>query len=274
MKQENEQNLLDVFQNSKSARERWIFINEIRNCEKTQTEIPRLENSFGTVLTNGNDIANLLNYKFSALGEYFCKKEQYQFRYTTTKEIFDILNNLNVEKPLGSSLIPAWALKDAREHIAEPLCSLSNQFLTEQHFPDHLKRSYVLPLFKKDDPEDPLNYRPISLTGAFAKIFEILLRDQILAYLEKNKLLATTQFGYRKKCQLQMLFYIALKKSDMISIKKHRHRSFLDLSKAFDSISRPTLLHKTNFLGFSAQANTILKSYLENRVQKKQILEV
>ena len=77
---------------------------------KKQTEIPRLKNSFGTVLTNGNDIANLLNYKFSALGEYFGKKEQYQFcnnaarhsnkfifRHTTTKKIFDILNNLNVK---------------------------------------------------------------------------------------------------------------------------------------------------------------------------------
>ena len=39
----------------------------------------------------------------------------------TTKEIFDILNNLNVKKPLGPSLIPAWALKDAREHIADLL---------------------------------------------------------------------------------------------------------------------------------------------------------
>ena len=74
MKQENEKHLLDVFQNLKSAQERWNFINEIRKCEKTQTEIPRLKISFGTVLTNGKDIANLLNYKFSALGEYFGKK--------------------------------------------------------------------------------------------------------------------------------------------------------------------------------------------------------
>ena len=69
LKQENEKHRLDVFQNLKSVRERWNYINEIRNSETTQTEIPRLENGFGTVFTNGNDIANLLNYKFSALGE-------------------------------------------------------------------------------------------------------------------------------------------------------------------------------------------------------------
>ena len=64
-----------------------------------------------------------------------------------------------------------------------------------------------------------------------------------------------------------MLIYIAPKKSDMISIKKNIV-NFLDLSKAFDSISHPNLLHKTKLLGFSEKANTILKSYLENRVQK------
>ena len=141
------QKQLDVFQNLKSSRERWNFINEIRYSEKTQTEIPRLTNIFGTVLTNENDIANLRNYKFSALGENFGRKEQYQFcsnvarhsnkfisRYTTTKEIFDMRNNLYVKKPLGTSLIPAWVLKDAREHIAELLCFLFNQFLTEQLF--------------------------------------------------------------------------------------------------------------------------------------------
>ena len=98
-----------------------------------------------------------------------------------------------------SSLIPASALKDAREHIAEPLCFLLNRILTEKFFPNDLKRAHVLLLFKNDNPEDAINCRPISLTGALAKIFEILLRDQILAYLEKNKLLATAKFGYRKK---------------------------------------------------------------------------
>ena len=198
------------------------------------------------------------------------KKEQYQFcnnanaarhsnkftfRYTTTKEIFDIPNTLIVKKPLGPSLNPAWALKDAREHIAEPLCFLFKQFLTEERFPDDLKRVHVLLLFKKNDPEDPINYRPISLTRALVKFFELLFRDQTLAKLEKNMLLATTRFGYRKKVSTT---------DALLSTQE----LFLDLSKAFDLTSHPTLLHKTKLLGFSEQGNTILKSYLENRVQK------
>ena len=123
-----------------------------------------------------------------------------------------------------------------------------------------LKRAHVLPLFKKDDPEDPINYRPISLTGALAKIFEILLRDEIFAYLEKNKLLATTQFGYKKKVSTtDALLYCAEKIRCDLNKKNIVTGAFLDLSKAFDSISHPTLRHKTKLLGFSEQANTILK---------------
>ena len=73
---------------------------------------------------------------------------------------------------MGPSIFQACALKDAREHIAEPLCFLFNHFLTEQIFPNNLKRAHVLTFFEKDDPENPTNYRPILLTGVHAKVFE------------------------------------------------------------------------------------------------------
>ena len=91
----------------------------------------------------------------------------------------------------------------------------------------------MLPLFKKDDPEDPINYRPILLTGALAKDFEIFLRDQILAYLEVNKLLATTHFGYRKKVSSTdtLLYCTEIIRYD--HNKKNRHRSFFRPIKSF-----------------------------------------
>ena len=141
-------------------------------------------------------------------------------------------------------------------------------------FPNDLKRAHVLFLFKIDDPEDQINYQPISLTGALAKVFEILLRDQLLAYLEKTKFLATTHFGYRKQVSITDALLYSNEKISYDLNKKHNDTgAFSDLSKAFDSISYPILLYKTKILGFSEQGNTILKSYLGNRVQKVKFLK-
>ena len=71
------------------------------------------------------------------------------------------------------SKIPAWAIKDAKAALAEPPCYLNIQFITEGKIPEGLTKASVTPLFKKGNPEDPLNYMPISVTSALSKIFEV-----------------------------------------------------------------------------------------------------
>ena len=44
---------------------------ETETLKKTETGIASLRNRFGAVFTNGNVITNLLNYKFSAVDEFF-----------------------------------------------------------------------------------------------------------------------------------------------------------------------------------------------------------
>ena len=39
-------------------------------------------------------------------------------------------------------------------------------------FPDELKIADIVPVFKKEDPKDKTNYRPISLLPLISKIFE------------------------------------------------------------------------------------------------------
>ena len=63
-------------------------------------------------------------------------------------------------------------------------------------FPDLLKISKVLPLYKKDDPVNFSNYRPISLLPSISKIFEKVIFKQLADYLEENNLMYKYQYGF------------------------------------------------------------------------------
>ena len=106
---------------------------------------------------------------------------------------------IEYNKPLDPSKIRAWAIKDSNAALAEPLCYLINQFSTEGKFPEDIKKACVTPIFKKENPEYSLNYRPISVTSAPSKFFEKAFSSQITSFLESEQLLSVSQLGYRKQ---------------------------------------------------------------------------
>ena len=53
-------------------------------------------------------------------------------------------------------------------------------------FPDSLKISKIVPLYKKDDDTNLSNYRPISLLPSISKIFEKVILEQFSTYLDNN----------------------------------------------------------------------------------------
>ena len=179
------------------------------------------------------------------------------------------MKNLNARKPLGPSEVPAWALKDCLNILAEPLCDLVNTFIQEGRFPNHLKQAYVIPIYKKGDCEDANNYRPISLTAALAKLFEKVLREQMSNYLESNKLLTQRQFGFRSNYfTTDALLYATENIRKKLDNNENTAAAFIDLSKAFDSISHEILLQKLTMLKFDDNAMSMMESFLTNRQQE------
>ena len=53
-------------------------------------------------------------------------------------------------------------------------------------FPDCLKEASVTKVFKKDDPLDKGNYRPVSILPLFSKVFEKLIYNQISNYIYRE----------------------------------------------------------------------------------------
>ena len=58
------------------------------------------------------------------------------------------------------------------------------------------KMAKVCPIYKKGDKLQPLNYRPVSLTCVTCKVCEILVRTELVAHLEGNKLISDKQQGF------------------------------------------------------------------------------
>lgn len=61
------------------------------------------------------------------------------------------------------------------------------------------KQANRVPLFKKGNRQDPLNFRSVSLTSEVCKIMEKIRRRNWVEYPEKNKMKAEKIFGFGKK---------------------------------------------------------------------------
>ena len=76
-----------------------------------------------------------------------------------------------------------------------------NQSLkTKGEFPGSLKLGNLTPIYKKDDPLDKSNYRPVSILPLLSKVYERIIYKQLSQHAEQflNKLLC----GFRKTQQV------------------------------------------------------------------------
>jgi len=75
---------------------------------------------------------------------------------------------------------------------------LLNNIMKSGQVPADWKEANVVPLFKGGCRNVATNYRPVSLTSQLSKVFETIVRDQVVEFLQVNKLIRDSQHGFRK----------------------------------------------------------------------------
>ena len=276
-----------------------------RKSSKTDTEITLIEDE--KVITHPRDISEIINKYLVDVGNYWARENNVQNsnhmknkpvseivefykshssivnikNNNSSSEKFDfekinesttkaIIGNLNHRKAPGFDHINAKFLKIACKQITKPLTVIINKCIEQGKFPFLLKKANVTPIYKKNDPFNKENYRPISLLTSFSKIFEKITEMQMQTFIDAK--LSDFLCAYRKNFSSQHAL-IRLIEEWKFSLEKSKHVGavLMDLSKAFDCLPKDLLIAKLEAYGLNPLALDLLLSYLSNREQRVRV---
>ena len=271
--------------NSKNLRDTWKGIKNIIHMKNNSNSSPTCILHNGDSLTDPTEIANTFNNYFSNIGESLQSKihsshvnftkylknpniNSFFLSPTNENEIIGLIMDLKIGKASGPNSIPTIVLKDLKNEISVILCKLFNLSFSSGVFPNVLKISSVLPLFKKGSKLSCGNYRPISLISNISKLLEKLMYSRLYNFLNTYNCLSELQFGFRAKHSTShALVSITETIREALDTGNFACGVFIDLQKAFDTVDHDILISKLKFYGIRGITNNWFTSYLDNRKQ-------
>ena len=167
----------------------------------------------------------------------------------STTGISNVIFSLNTNKAVGHDDISAYFLKVSSTIIAPYLkCFYEFSFFNGK-FPENCSLAKVITLHKKGNKTNPSSYRPISIPTCFSKILEGLLYNRFLEFFKKHNVIHKSQYGFQKRIAIRhACLDIVATTLDNIYQRKYTGLIFLDLQKAFDTVSHNIFFKKTTSL--------------------------
>ena len=202
-------------------------------------------NFFSTVITTLRERAiHLCNFAWKPPRPVRKRTDKkFNFRPVSKLEVEKYLRSIKRNKSTGIDNLPPCLLKDAARTISAPLTHLINLSLQTGLFPKDWKLAKIVPIHKSGFHSSFDNYRPISVLPVLSKIIEKAVHRQVIEFIEQNKLLSAFQFGFRPKLSTELaatLLSDDIRKN--VDEGKLVGAAFIDLRKAFDTISHSNLL--------------------------------
>ena len=270
----------------------WKIINEIANRIRAKHTIDQLIDGNETISrdTSPQRLADYINKHFTNVGHNLAQKIQKRITHTrhlppsidypvslfltptTPYEIIQTIGSLKLDSAPGIDNLNSRIFKLSKRELSCPISHIVNSSFKAGIFPDILKCAKVIPILKNGDKLNIDNYRPISLLSTLSKIIEKVVKKRLSKYLQENNIISNNQFGFREGmgttdaiAEVTSVIY------DNVDKRKKCLAVFLDLAKAFDTVSHDKLLQRLGNVGFRGITLGWFTSYLTNR---KQIITV
>ncbi|KAI8426007.1 hypothetical protein MSG28_004983 [Choristoneura fumiferana] len=183
-------------------------------------------------------------------------------------EIDIVIRNLRSDCAVGWDKISGQFIKKYKNFLIPSITHVCNLALSSGVFPRLFKKAQIVPVHKKGDRDCVNNYRPISILPALSKILERIMNSRLVNYLENNNLVSPSQFGFRAgKSTSDAVHQLTDHIVNNLDKKQKSIAIFLDLAKAFDTVSIPLLITKLERIGVRGLQLQLFKDYLSDRTQ-------
>ena len=158
----------------------------------------------------------------------------------TPEDILAITKKLKPKTSYGADGISTKLLAMTIDKIVGPITHIINLTFEKGIFPTDMKCAKVIPIHKTADPCLLNNYRPISLLSSMSNVFERVVYNKIMKFLDINQILYRHQYGFRANhSTIQPVIHLlnhCAEANNMIP-STLTLATFCDLIKAFDTIN-------------------------------------
>lgn len=182
----------------------------------------------------------------------------------TLDELNKAIDALNCNKAPGNDSIPPEVIKRCKSVLLKPLHDLLCLCWEEGEVPQDMRDSTIITLYKnKGDRSDCNNYRGISLLSIVGKVFArvLLSRLQVLA----SRVYPESQCGFRaNRSTTDMIFAVRQLQEKCREQQQPLYMAFVDLTKAFDLVSRQGLFKLLEKIGCPPSLRSMIISFHTN----------
>jgi len=137
--------------------------------------------------------------------------------------------------------------------------------------PKNFKHAKVVAIYKgTGETADPASYRPIAITSVVIRLFEKLLKENLIESMGVNKLPSTHQFGFcQQRSTHDAIFRLMATITDTYATAQTHNKYvpvvFIDISKAYDKVWIDGLLYKLLKLHLPPNMYFFIRSFLTSR---------